>query len=467
LTNVMSIEAEAFILGVDKDAPLLQAAQTNPRNIFGLTGQPLTAGVGPADYANPEAIYWLMYDNSPWENSSESGVTAVLSATNRAYNSSYDGKASYNLRPVFSKANRKVSLRHEFTENPNQYAVSRGGAVQELSGSGVFQAKNVPGSDSNTNSHLGFTVPLENIGYGNIARNYANNTPGYVPYAFDVIATDSSGNMVNTKLNLVLNVRDNIPPIPWVTMIDNKTGASSIIPRINGTSQNAYGLLPFKIVDSIPGYKPAVASNSITWNSTTADGIIGGFTGETLLALPNVSAGVLNPADSSTVDALVKLINAGVPPNFLEDNVEFMMYPFATDNAGGAVATVTVRYIDAASGNEAVWSSGNATSRDAGQQPLIATGSPLVGFFRGLPGDFPMLAPVVVIAKDDARSWNWYVGPGGNKSWEWPLNGSNPSLSDVGLTPNILPNERTFSTMLLIYDSRMRVRTLDTRQERE
>ena len=134
--------------------------------------------------------------------------------------------------------------------------MSRGGAVQELSGSGVFQAKNVPGSDSNTNSHLGFTVPLENIGYGNIARNYANNTPGYVPYAFDVIATDSSGNMVNTKLNLVLNVRDNIPPIPWVTMIDNKTGASSIIPRINGTSQNAYGLLPFKIVDSIPGYKP-------------------------------------------------------------------------------------------------------------------------------------------------------------------------------------------------------------------
>ncbi|EKD81544.1 MAG: hypothetical protein ACD_39C01759G0001, partial [uncultured bacterium] len=175
LTNVMSIEAEAFILGVDKDAPMLQAAQTNPRNIFGITGQPLAVGVGPSSYANPEAVYWLMYDNSPWENSSESGVTADLSAINRAYNSSYNGKATYNLKPVFSKANRKISLRHEFTENQNQYAVTRGAAVQELSGSGVFQAKNTPGSDGNTNSHLGFTVPLENIGYGNIARNYANN----------------------------------------------------------------------------------------------------------------------------------------------------------------------------------------------------------------------------------------------------------------------------------------------------
>jgi len=71
----------------------------------------------------------------------------------------------------------------------------------------------------------------------------------------------------------------------------------------------------------------------------------------------------------------------------------------------------------------------------------------------------------VVVANDDARDWNWYVGAGGNKNWEWPANGSNPALSNAA--PDILPNERTFNTMLLIYDSRMRIRTLDTRQERE
>ncbi|NLF97770.1 MAG: hypothetical protein GX569_13615 [Candidatus Riflebacteria bacterium] len=466
LTNVMSIEAEAFILGVDKEAPLLQAAQTNPCNIFGLTGQPLTANVGPSGYANPEAIYWQLSDNSPWENSSQTGVSAAISVANRSYNQAYDGKATYNLKPVFSKAIRKISLKYEFTENPNQYAVTRGTTVQELSGSGVFEGKNDPGSDNTINSHLGFTVPLESIGYGNIARNYANNTPGYVPYTFDIIATDSSGNILETKLNLVLNVRDNIPPIPWLTMQDRKTGESSIIPRIAGMSQQDYSLLPFKITDSFPAYKPTVATNSIAWNSTTEDGIVGGFTGETLLALPHISAGVLNPADSSNVDAMNKLIKQGVPPNFLEDNVEFLMFPFAADNAGGAVATVTVRYIDAANGNEATWSSGNGAIRDnSSLQPLIASGSPLVGFFRGLPGDFPMLAPVVVSAEDDARSWNWYVSPTGDKKWVWPANGSKPDFSNAN--PPVLANERTFSTMLLIYDSRMRVRTIDTRQQRD
>jgi hypothetical protein len=77
-----------------------------------------------------------------------------------------------------------------------------------------------------------------------------------------------------------------------------------------------------------------------------------------------------------------------------------------------------------------------------------------------------MLAPVVVTAQDDARGWNWYVSPTGSKDWVWPANG-NPSFNDSGAAPTILPNERTFSTMLLIYDSRMRVRILDTRQQRE
>jgi hypothetical protein len=273
--------------------------------------------------------------------------------------------------------------------------------------------------------------------------------------------------MVSTKLNLVLNVRDNIPPIPWITMHDNKTGESTIIPKINDMSQDAYAQLPFRINDLAPAYKANVASNSLVWNSTTSDGVIGGFTGETLLALPNVSAGVLNPGDEATIEAMNNLISNGVPPNYLEDNVEFLMYPFATDNAGGAVATVTVRYIDAASGNEAVWSSGNQIGREAGSlQPVIATGSPLIGFFRGLPGEFPMLAPVVVVAKDNARAWNWYVSPDGSKKWVWPVSGS-PAFSDAGLVPTVLPNEREFRTMLLIYDSRMRVRTLDSRQERD
>jgi hypothetical protein len=465
LTNVMDIKAEAFILGVDNEAPVLQVSQTNPRNLFGLTGQPLTSGVGPSGYANPEAVYWLMFDNSPWENSSESGLSAEQSAANRGYNSDYDGSADYNLKPVFCKANRKVTLVHEFAENPDQYAVSRGLASETLTGSGVFQAKNEPGNDSSTQSHLGFTIPLESIGYGNIAKNYANNSPGYVPYAFDIIATDSSGNMVNTKLNMVLNVRDNIPPIPWMSMTDRKTGESSVIPKIDGMAANDYKLLPFRINDVSPAYKPTVASNSIAWNSTAEDGIVGGFTGQTLLALPHVSAGVLNPADSATVDAMIELIKQGVPPNFLEDNVEFVMVPFAVDNAGGSVATLSVRYIDAASGNEAVWSSGSDISRaELLLDENLEADSTLVGFFRGLPGDFPMLAPVVIRAEDDARAWNWYVSQGGSNDWVWKDSDNKGPVLNEALPP-ILPNVRSFSTMLLIYDSRMRIRTLDTRQQ--
>ena len=462
LTNVMNIEAEALILGVDKSKPTLMQNQTNPRNIFGFTNQPLASGIGPDGKTNPANIYFQLSDNNPWENSSETGVSKEDSADNRIHNDGYasDKTSEYNLKPVFSKENRSASLKYEFITAPSQYAAPVGLNTQLLSGSNIFVAKNTPGADTQTDSYLGFTVALSEIGYGNIAKNYANNTPGYQPYKFDVIATDSSGNSESYKLNLVLNVRDNVPPIPWVTMIDGKTDERSLIPAIADLPQSGYQQLPFELMETITNAE----STATTWNPGN-NGNIPGITGRQLRALPQKSAAVVAPAATGDVEAVAALVQQGIPPNFLEDSVEFSMYPFGTDNAGGATATVTVGYLDAVSGDAKTWSSQNSTTRNAGTlAPNIATGGALLGFFRGLPGDFPMFSPVVITAEDDARDWNYFVSDDGSANWTWPDSGPGPKLNNAN--PAMKPNTRTLNTMLLIYDSRMRIRTLDSRQQK-
>ncbi len=530
LYSYLNITAQSDIVTLDQNAPVLLQDATVPRNLFGFAGSPLVAGVGPNagnrelnnNNASGGMVLFQFRDNNAWENGTLTGLTEAQSALNRASNAGYTGvnmKATYDLKLIYARNNRRTSLQYFVISDPishspastgvtvgaptvggvpaaTHYTYKEGATVRALkmrsfAASGIPYGDNLP---ANANPVAGIAATQSAFfahhfncadlcftKYGNqlypqLPPNYANNSAGYAPIPFTVGVSDCSGNAATYPLNLVVNIRDNTPPLPWATIIDQKVGASRVFPVYSPPAPFASVTAPV-FVDTDPTRPKQTGPVSIVWTPDTNTAVLGnlGLTND-FGAMPPYFAGLwtTKPKLLKSVGALTKQVNdstlfdqakAGVLPGYVEDNVEFVITPYVSDNAGTAVASLTLVSVD--SGGNAVTVSANSDAVNVAQRSVFS-------IFRGADGVFPVAAPLTMVADDNALQWTYVANRSNINDTAWTYGAVDftipPNLTASPMTYFVLPvtplaqkNRRTINTTVLGFDSRMLIRTLDKR----
>ncbi|MBF0408593.1 MAG: hypothetical protein HQM10_14685 [Candidatus Riflebacteria bacterium] len=490
ILGYLTINSATTLMVVDNIPPAFVASMTTPRNLFGETGEQLAQGVGPTGLTNPQYIRFHFMDNNPWENGATlNGVTQSAAVTNRTYNNGYTGNnSSFNLKPVFSRDSNTHGVNFYFHTalTGSTHVTGIGTYTGDASQMSLFQQyysrswdplpntklnwtiMNIPVNPHLTfgqtqNSYIEFSLDIADLYFSGIDNNrripinYANNTPGYAPYPFFASFCDASGNAATVTLNLALNVRDNKPPIPWGEVEDLKeTSAARAFPNFRRFPDFDYG--------TTPSGNPQIASislslacydNQTSWSPDGVTGVIPiaasglGFTAAPLKTLKAPTQNVVNNFDTADTN-LLNQVKANIHPNYIEDNVEFILAAGASDNAGPATNTLVFRYKDISG------TASNITVRSRYVWPPIsnATGSQAVGIIRGLPGQFPIACKVEMTATDDAKDWSYYKDSSGNAN-NWTI--GNRTLS----TPTNRRNTRTLNTALTFFESRIDIRTLE------
>ena len=342
----------------------------------------------------------------------------------------------------------------------------------------------IVGATTVYDSTLEYSIPVNTIKIGTnndgVSQNkvpdgYANNTPGYRtgdtirPYKFFVSLTDSSGNYTGEKeLNLVLNVKDDIPPIGYGSVHDAKSDLVSYFPyEVDSDVATDPAKAPSYRVDGQDYYF------SQNLNNTFLRGNYWASTDETGNVCYNTIAGpykaMLHVSDDITPglkdnDTYINLVKARIPPLAVEDNVECLFETFVNDNCGNANATLTLKYFDTDGRNGSQspvtkvvkttngWIS--AASVDGATNLNISSSTvKLNTLFRGNSGQFPMAIPITIESEDNARDWDYYLGGAedGSGNWTW---GTVHFGKDT-------PNKRTFKTSLPVFGHELDIRTLD------
>ncbi|MBI3038660.1 hypothetical protein HYY75_06385, partial [bacterium] len=296
-----------------------------------------------------------------------------------------------------------------------------------------------------------------------VPLNWANNSAGYQPYAFYVEISDSSGNSGIYPLNLCLNVRDNIPPIPWATLTDRKEGNSVTFPTYFPPANYpaiGSGLVLIDQVSKTANTAPS-AINWIPKDALAASpgnggtlGSVGDFAG--CPSLPRVLKSLgADKAKKNFTDVsysegvnLLDQIKANIPPQYLEDNVEFELSTNSGDNCGSSSCNVSLYYLKSDGTTTLTpWT----TSKGA---------SPLTGMFRGSPTDFPMAFQLQMVTTDNAKEWSYRTlgnTPPNDTNYSWR---TYSYFASPG-TPANAVNTRTLTTTIPVFGSRTTVRTLD------
>jgi len=475
--NFIEIVARTQILAIDQTPPILDEQFTAPRNLFAFTGDQLQPGIGPDAFKNPATVQFVYRDNNPWENGpdTDNGLSIADSESNEGANNitarDHPGDSRYNMKPVFSKARRWIYFSYS-TNSPASHSISFASGTENFdefykAGRGAnpgtylsLRNLNTPSGPFGTfvdvtESYLEASLGTARICFGSnqsrtVPRNYANNTPGYQPYPFYVQMMDGSGNLATfTPLNLVMNVRDNIPPIPWATLRDLKNIDDSergfrnerTFPQFllaTGKTVATAGLtLDNNFLDRTPEWK------------ADSEGKIPS-TNPSLYLLKSLGSNIVSPfADAD----LTKQINAKIQPNFMEENVEFELWAGVSDNAGIATNTVSMRFYKPDESEDIL------TADSSTRWPPVspATGSTVVGMFRGIPGNFPIAFPVTMRAEDSALDWTYYVNPTTLSPDEWT------TKSKLLFPPNPAkaPNARSVLTTIPLFETKSVVRILD------
>ncbi len=330
------------------------------------------------------------------------------------------------------------------------------------------------------NSTMGFKIPIEGIKigtkkdkYGGCTSNnvvpdgYANNTPGYKPYEFYVSATDSSGNYFRgNRLNLALQVKDDIPPVACGSVYEDKEGKTSYFPneanKIASESATYYQL-------SGENYFATDLNENLVraeqWLPSKTH--YNGYINDVAL---NTYSGVVSLGDDITTavtDAVfIKQVQLGLSPQYVEDNVETEFKVYVSDNCGGATATMKLKYFatDGRNGTQPVVEKTIESYFISGAKVGSSDHNVVMNYdnvthtvFRGRTEQFPMAIPISIYSEDDARDWDYYpAGSGsddGSGSWKW-----NPSMLVRGKDDH---NKRLFKTSLPVFGSTLDIRILD------
>ena len=465
LPKKLTITAKTKVLIIDTVSPVVAFNKTTPTQLYGLTGRVLESGTN----GNPSSIQFQVTDNDPWDG--VSGITshAKYSSSNILANkttiTNYYGKAGsayYNLKPVFNTSNRGVQLywniasvngSRQVSLSTNPYKPSYGSFSP---GTGLGTPSVTSTKDPTTSTYysaLDFTVPLSGLNNGNpinLPKYYANNSPNYEPYKFWVSSRDCSGNeSLDALLNLVIHMKDDIPPDPYAICQEFKNGTFARFPT-NATLAND---------DQFENNFRAATSFNQTFvsrgnwmpespgSNKTNEIWDGGNTG--FQALWSVS---------DTISALPEtMMNSTVTPATMqvEDNVEVLMRVGASDNSGAATAKLTFRYFDINKAEQAQ-STGSSTFTLPGISATAMTSaqsSTRAVFREGTSVKFPMAIPISIRTVDDARNWDKYTACNiSNGTWSWGpmIKGGNA------------PNRRLFRTTLPVYGSELTIRTIES-----
>lgn len=474
---LITINGESDLLVLDKNPPALVEELTSPRNLFGVTGEDLAAGVGPTGLGNAD-VQFVVLDDNPWESDNAvTGVSSDTSNTNRNDNIDYKWggpsyfDSSYNLKPVFSKAVRMVSFVNDYNSAPSTHTYS---IVQSNPSAlttfvpltnpyvGFTPGFALPAISftATSASFLSVTIPLSQIKVDPVSTkvpaNYANNSPDYQPHSFSIVMKDSSGNQsLEAQLNCVLNIRDGIAPIPWAIMTNKKTPLEpSIFPDYEHTvpAGGVGSMTSFNMALQIP-----VASSPRAWTSNS----VGEFNfsdSTTMKVLQSISDDIVTQIDGGAYTALVQQVRDKLaPPYYLEDNVEFVLSAGVSDNCGEATNTIEIKNLDLNGNVDVPWTARTEFYFNAGK-PVNDVLGPIIGIFRGRPDQFPIAFPVSMVAVDNALAWDYYADVNNNPQG-WTSVPGNKFLFPASPAP--APNTRTLRTSIVVYDSRMRVRILD------
>ena len=391
-----------------------------------------------------------------------------------------------NGQVVVDKANTLYSTinNRQFNKDYSRYAYhNRAGAVDDkllTSDVGTTYYQDV-GNTRVYSATLNYKLAVAGIEIGTTLKDgvytpsnivpdgYANNTPGYRPYKFYISLVDSSGNYINEKeFNLVLTVKDDIPPVGYGSVFDYKNEILSYFPyktkdRIASASE----------LERAPSYCLS-GENYLTGNLDNDKFIrakiwlptndINGYIGDDSNNITKSYSSLIS-LDSKIVknvknSAFFEQIKANVTPRFIEDNVETQFKVFVSDNCGLATATLTLNYFSSSDDEEdktgeitSNWVSGADIAE--GSKNFIASNSEDLfhAVFRGKTEYFPMAIPIKIYAVDNARDWDYYPGGAVNSdgNWKW-----NPIVQGVDT-----PNSRTFKTSLPIYSSNLDIRMLE------
>ena len=410
----------------------------------------------------------------------------TVSRTNST-NARFDGKVTLDKADsLFGLNGTRFS-----TESGSKYAVHyRGGKdhnakyQQSLSLSSMSYSRTV-GATTVYDARMIYSLPISSIEMSpsnttqknKIPDGYANNTPGYRkgneirPYKFYVSLTDSSGNYTGEReLNVVLNVKDDIPPVGFGSIYNAKDEKTSYFPsQLTG---EAYTDNTGEIKNA-PSYRTngesyfnGLFSDSYLrakeWASNDAEGFVkgSGIKGpyKAMMGIKDDKIAL----KQKEAEVFMAQVQNNLSPQAIEDNVECQFNVFVSDNCGNANATLTLNYFDTdgrnGSQNELTKSIStvngwvSASSVDSTLEIASSTKA-WHTLFRGNSNQLPMAIPIKIISEDDARDWDYYVGGSddGAGNWTWG------TVHFGGKAPN----KRTFKTSLPVFGSELDIRTLD------
>ena len=341
-----------------------------------------------------------------------------------------------------------------------------------------------------------YTMALANIklrnGVNMVPEGYANNTPGYTPYQFYVRSTDCSGNytFVNKldnkidgymPLNMALHVRDDIPPIPYGSVKEFKGGNEYVFPQEKSDiASSTSSPLAFSIVNTsgasaYPEYFGMDFGTDFlrkrVWSADNNDtGYLKDDPSNSYKSLLSFCGSAASPNDLTIANGdtvkgkanFISQLKKGVSPYYVEDNVECLFKVYSTDNAGDSVATLSFKYYttdNPASEDSLIGSAwcnfkspGVTTSGTVASSSLDAS-----AMFRGPRDKYPFAIPIIIVAEDNAKDWDEYLGYSAN-----PSDPTKASSIWGTLRPGAnKPNQRIFLTTLAVFYSGLDVRLLE------
>ncbi|MFA5597581.1 MAG: hypothetical protein WDA26_08455 [Pusillimonas sp.] len=483
LPKLLTITGEAKVMVIDSQKPRVVYDETSPNQLFGKTGELLLEAGGDGKDSKSKAITISIRDNNAWENASLE-PHPDYEDRNKKDNDELikeNADASHNLKPVFNNKNRYLKVSYNIPTSP---------------GIGVTKNAFVPGWGTNftgitlitTSLHedtsafgklygklyakLNFELPLNKLNNTSgitLPANYANNNPSsYEPLKFFISASDSSGNVMSeTDLNVVLHVKDSIPPAPFGEIKELKSNGISYFPSMStneSTGPDWFANFKTGIREAVNNY-----NTSTVWTANASTGKICNYGAKELFALPYLNGNGNNIISLTKVPFNTALNTSAFPPGNIhvednveevirvEDNVEVVIRAGATDNAGAAMPKLTYKYYDI-SGIEQTITVNYPTSWTQDGVSYDSTAKTVIGsriiFREG--GDeaekFPLGIPIIIEAQDDAREWDSYKSAEHNAdsfTWGTLTQGTIKSL------------KRTLKTTLPVYGTKLDIRTID------
>ncbi|NLM17540.1 MAG: hypothetical protein GX221_07470 [Candidatus Riflebacteria bacterium] len=529
LPGIAELTGQATVLVVDSTPPRILFAETSPNQINLETGKPF-----------PEQnLQFTIIDNSRWnalktqpfgKDGNMLGFTKEKSKANALSNAYVLSQIAYlksaklpsshlQLKPVYSFYNRETEITYSMTLIDNKFndtttnklvEVSHESALKKKASSDTLEPRflafkhpdgalilsdsavtdNVKAADGSSLSvRRGKVVynldlsQLKSLDENKLPVNkvpiaYANNSLGYTPYVFKVRSVDSSGNEMEwTSLNSLMEVKDIIPPIPFLSITEHKNMSTSVVPNFRLDSGSAaYG--------DMNAYSKAIGGKTIfssifelgtskqTWKANSLTGQIGDGV-NAMFAMPphptqGAGLGKLGKGMNMSTPYGTLVRTPSIPPAAVENNVLVTFRASSLDNSGQAKTELTYVYLD---GDNKEKTASCSTDINKYEQKPVSGGYKMesypfassIGVFRGTYDDFPMAAPLMLKAVDNARDHDKYIWVGDKEPstavWD-PIENLNRNpvfelkyMMDKEGEPS--PNETTLNSSLPVWGSRL------------